>query len=148
MTRVGAQIIGVGKSPAGIAPVSPYSTAPTKAIAAEVQYLGQSADYNEIPADPIDVDVALSLSIPRGSCRHAPDLGNLLHTISPLGQPDEQQRADEYVRTSNPLAQRIAAGDVTIRSVDTQHAESGLIVTVGYRNMRRNPNQTLLASNS
>jgi hypothetical protein len=146
--RVGARPIGVGRGPAGVDPVSPYATAPTLAVKAGVQYLAQTADYNETEADPIDVDVALSLAYPQGSCKHAPDLGHRLHSINPLGQPDENQKARDLVNTSNPLARRIASGDVEIVTVETSHENDQLRVRVGYRNLRRNPNSTLYASST
>lgn len=147
MSSPGAPPIALGGSPAGIDPVAPYATPPTLSPVPAVQYLGQTHDYNAIPADPIDVDVALSLAVPQGSCRHAPLAGNLLHTINPLGRPDQHQTIVDMVNTSNPIARRLQAGDIAIVSVEDAVDQNGqLRVRVGYRNLRRKTG-VLFASN-
>ena len=146
MARVGAQPIGIGKGPAGVDPVSPYSPAPSLAVKAGVQYLGQNADYNELEADPIDVDMALSLAVPQGSVKHAPDLGNLLHTINPLGRPNEHEAVVDIVNRSNPLARRVTAGDVSITKIDSDSKGKQLRVQVTYKNPRRNSSKTVANS--
>ena len=146
MARVGAQPIGIGKGPAGVDPVGPYSTAPSLAKFAEVQYLGQDADYNDVEADPIEVDVSLALAVQQGSVRHAPDLGNLLHTINPLGRPDENETVMDMVKRANPLARRLQNNDISIVSVESDSSTGQLRVSVGYRNLRRNPGKTVFAS--
>ena len=141
-TRVGANPIGVGKSPAGVERVGPYSTAPSLATVPAVEYLGQNYDYSEIPTDPIDVDVALAMSVRRKSIKHAPDCGNDLYTISPIGGPDEQQKALELTKRATPLDRRLAAGDIAILSVDTSHDNDQLRVRLRYRNLRTQKNRT------
>lgn len=109
-----------------------------------MRYDGKARDFlvnangTHATCHPIDQQMMLGLCAPLGSMRSTPEIGNGLHHIEYLGNPNLQAEVEHHVRTANPIAQLLANGDVVIdliRHETTSHG--GLLVAVHYRNMRR-----------
>lgn len=83
-------------------------------------------------ADEIDSGMALAMSIPMGSFKADPTLGNSLHQIKYLGTPSLHTDVANRIYTSNPTARFIANGDVAIISIREETSKLGLTVHVDY----------------
>lgn len=88
---------------------------------------------------PVDSQMAIGLLFAQGRFLGDPTIGHTLHLVE-LGQPTArlQRDVEERVRSANPVARLLSAGDVEILSVQVeQDASIGrLSVQTTYRNLR------------
>jgi len=82
--------------------------------------------------DEIDEGMALALSVPQGSFKAVPSLGNTLGEIKYLGMVNLHSDVVNRVKTSNPTARYLANNDVAIVKIWEETRGGYLVVHVDY----------------
>jgi hypothetical protein len=120
------------------APILPSGRRPSKP--AGLHYDGKTRDFTVNSSGqlngvhPVDEGMAMSIMVPRGSIKAAPNTGNDLHKIEYLGTPnlDEQVRACVY--NAQPLKRFLEEDKIEIRTIVSTVKDSRLSVSISYVN--------------
>lgn len=143
----GAGTTAAGGGPAGHDPVAPLSTRTDVSPVVAPFFDPRIRDY---PTDasgqlasvhPVDLAVALALSVDYGAITSAPTFGNKLRSL-PRGDADTVTNAahDAVAQALKPLVDR---GDVTLVRVSVELPRRGVVqIEVQYRNNRLGPAAT------
>jgi hypothetical protein len=108
--------------------------------AAGLAYDGKTKDFvinsdgQCVGVHPVDEQMALSLTVRRGSCKSSPELGNTLHEIKYLGGDKLQAEVKSRVLSAYPLSRLVSEGKATVTRVEIKTSGSRLEVATYYVN--------------
>ncbi len=136
---------GAGAYPAGIGPAGfdPAADADSKTAPLPVAAFYDpstrsfpfNADGEAVGVHPVDQEVALRVTVPRGSIRFAPNVGITWSRLRVASSRTMQKTVDDEVKTS--LTTMIEAGDITLYGSPLhEDARGAPLFYVDYRNNR------------
>ena len=82
------------------------------------------ADGRYQALEPVDQQVVLSFSVPRGKLKHAPEVGHDFLTLPRVTGAKLDAAIERAAREATPFAELLARGDVVFRGVTTKHPKS------------------------
>lgn len=143
MTDRAGQLFRAGIAPAGIDPVealAPVAPAkPPRALRYDpaTKRIVQNADGSFVDEHPVDQNVVLNWTIPKGSIPCAKDVGTDLTSIKSLGDRAIASKVDSAKRDA--VKALIANGDIEVVSTlgEAPRDTPGRLLTMGtYKNLR------------
>lgn len=92
------------------------------------------ADGRYEGTDPIDQQVALSFGVPRGSIKHAPDLGHDFLTLPGVTGDRLRVECERRAAAATPFADLLTSGAVELVSVTHQEPKRGEVrIAIAYK---------------
>lgn len=131
--------------PGGFTPFTDPTAIGTRVIPAALWWDGLTKQW-QLDGDqwasvhPVDQGMMIGCCFRRGSVPSAPDVGHTVFEIGNLGAANLKDDVDSRMRSANPVARLIAAGQAEIDRVDVAVEPHGrLLVQVAYFNLVTDP---------